>query len=58
MTLYIIKGNAPALFGRDWLQEIRMNWEGMLMKVEEKKNDKLVSARRHLKKMKRYSEMN
>ena len=42
MTVYIIKGNAPSLLGRDWLQEIRINWEDMLMKVQEKNNDKLV----------------
>ena len=29
MQLHIVDGNSPSLFGRDWLQKIKLDWRGL-----------------------------
>ena len=36
LSLYILEGTGPALFGRDWLKEIRLHWP--LLHLETRKN--------------------
>ena len=32
-TLYVVEGCGPSLFGRDWLNEIRINWQEIRMEI-------------------------
>ena len=27
VPLYVVQGDGPALFGRDWLQKVKLNWQ-------------------------------
>ena len=29
LDLLVVKGNKPALFGRDWLKHIKIDWENI-----------------------------
>lgn len=43
LDLIIVEGNLPALFGRDWLSRIRVDWKNVFkVKVEVTKNEILV----------------
>ena len=33
LVLLVVKGNKPALFGRDWLKHIKINWENICNRV-------------------------
>ena len=36
-TLFIVSGNGPTLFGRDWLMDIRLDWSSLrVANVEQK----------------------
>ena len=36
LTLYVVKTRAPALFGRDWLHQIRLDWKLICAIAKEK----------------------
>ncbi len=31
LPLYVVKGNGPSLMGRNWLQQIKLNWQSLNM---------------------------
>ena len=31
LTLYVVQGGGPCLLGRDWLQQIRLNWKSICL---------------------------
>ena len=35
LDLIVVQGKRPALFGRDWLNKIRLNWENVFQVTEE-----------------------
>ena len=48
LPLPVIKGNGPALLGRNWLKNIKLNW-GTIKKVANDLDDVLSNTKRYLK---------
>ena len=40
LDLFVVEGNLPALFGRDWLNRIKLDWKNMSRVKEEVMKDK------------------
>ena len=36
LPLLVIKGNGPNLIGRNWLQQMRINWKNLLQLKEDR----------------------
>jgi hypothetical protein len=43
MRLIVVKGNKPSLLGRDWLQEVKLNWENVFQLAGENKVNRLLN---------------
>ena len=44
LDLLVVKGKRPALFGRDWLSKIKLNWDSILAVKQETSNNQTKTA--------------